>query len=574
MKIKGFMYDMARGMRGDADYIENILRRLAEYGYNMLVINLEYRFKYPSHPGIGPADSLSPEDIKKLDKTARELGIELVPFVNCAGHNEGILILEKYKHLGADPSGVRGMMQQILTTNQLPEGKPEGFSVEQMLVGNEEAIELMLDLYGDLMDCFSSKYFHIGFDEVRQMHVQMPDSTEEERFGVVFGHLQQIVEFVRSKGRIPMLWCDMFANHPERQEYIGKLPKDVIICDWHYSGEPYVITLKMDSQTLFKRFGYKSVICPAVNGFRGNPVLCEQSTENIRKLNTIHKDVHGDNAEGVLLCSWETNFGGCFSAHWPWIFLQGLLFEGKDTEGYGFLREYTKREWGMDNDLLFKWYELVDSCVVESVIKHIGNNEEILQGPKKPVASGLLNRLKRSVFRTANILQSLQNARNWLKPEAAAEIIGFLDKAKEIAAKMYECSANRKEEPLRLLEWNKAYISIFKLMVLIEKLNEYYTLAAVNQGTKPEAFREYILKCVSVLADMLKETEPMKKWAETTVLFENNAVEEKWWIDKAQKELEKRISAVAGFLYNDRTLVNFNRFVRFDADIPNRVFNR
>lgn len=65
-EIRAFMYDLARGMRGDVEYLSNMIERLAKYGYNMLIINLEYRFKFPSNPSIATADSLTSKNVKML----------------------------------------------------------------------------------------------------------------------------------------------------------------------------------------------------------------------------------------------------------------------------------------------------------------------------------------------------------------------------------------------------------------------------------------------------------------------------------------------------------------------------
>jgi len=98
-RIKGMLYDVGRDLRGDEKYYQELIKRLADYGYNMILLNLEYRFFFPSHPEIGMPDSLTPDIIQRLDKFARSYNIELVPFMNCAGHCNGIGMTEKYNHL-------------------------------------------------------------------------------------------------------------------------------------------------------------------------------------------------------------------------------------------------------------------------------------------------------------------------------------------------------------------------------------------------------------------------------------------------------------------------------------------
>jgi|LSQX01.1.fsa_nt_gb hypothetical protein len=576
-KIKGFLYDIARGMRGDADYIESIIRRLSEYGYNMLIINLEYRFKFLSHPSIGPSDSLSPEDIKRLDKVCNELGMELVPFANCAGHIEGIGLLEKYKDLSVDPTGVKGSMQQMLSIGQAEKCRPEDLSVEQFELGNKDVEKLIFDLYDDLMECFSSKYFHIGFDEVRQMHVQMPDATEEERWEKVMEYLFLIVDYVKNKGKTPMMWVgSTFAHNPERRKYIEQLPKDTIIIDGSYSNKEDDINKLIKTLEYQKLIGFDAVACSAVNGFRGTPIVSQVSTGNIRKVNAAQEKIYGDTSKGVLLATWEYNFGGCFSAQWPWIYLQSEIFKGRDSGEMNFLREYTSAEWGLETNELEQWYDYIDIAVQNIIAKNADENEFIKEVLKNTIygAGRFLYDLRKSLFRSRNILQGLQDARIWATPDTISEIIQTLEKAKVIAQSMSDKAIKRKEESQRLLQWNNTFLAIFELLSLIGSLNKHYTIAAINQGENADKFRENLLMCADIMSEMLSKTEVLKEWSETLVSYENNVEEEKWWIVQAQKDLKKRMSELLSTLHNNRTLINFNRFVRFEADIPNRVFNR
>ena len=133
-RIRAILYDVARGLKSDPVILEKIIKRLSKHGYNMLILNLKYRFKFPSNPEIGLPDSLTPEDVKHLDRISKEAGIELVPFINCVGHCSGIGMLEKYRHLTADPSGLND-------------------GIEQLRVSEPDAMNLIADLYNDICKC-------------------------------------------------------------------------------------------------------------------------------------------------------------------------------------------------------------------------------------------------------------------------------------------------------------------------------------------------------------------------------------------------------------------------------------
>lgn len=582
-EIRAFMYDIARGMRGDVAYLSGMIERLAKYGYNMLIINIEYRFKFPSNPSIGTADSLTPENVKMLDAIARKNGIELVPFANCAGHCEGIGSLEKYKHLCPDPTGIQGTLWRGGTTDVGKAVNPATFVAEQLLVGDSGAMDLVKDLYNDLLECFSSKYFHIGFDEVRQMHKQMPESTPVERWETVMKHLLEIIDFVKSKGKIPMMWADMFSRHTERESYLSQLPKDVIMCEAYYGNTPELFDLETPRTLMFKNPGFKTLLSPAANGFRGNPVLCVDSTANIRKMNKVVENVYGKEVPGTILCHWETDFGGSFSAHWPWIYLQGKLYEGNIGENYddlNFLQEYTNLEWGLDDNSLEKWYALAETkvnksiqkCMIEVLVKEGEQEDEV--GSDVLMVPRRLKDFKRGLFRSKNILPVLWDAKWWLNSDTVKEIIPYLDEAEKVAEKMYQESKANRTEPLCLYIWTGAYKAIFKLMMLMDQLSESYSFAAKCQGLNDNKYRMHIIECCEVMSEMLIEMEAMQSWAEATVLYENCSREEAWWIRQAQNDLKVRMTELLGTIHNKRSLINFNRFVRYEADIPNRVLQR
>lgn len=582
-EIRAFMYDLARGMRGDVAYLTNIIERLAKYGYNMLIINIEYRFKFPSNPSIGTADSLTPEDVRTLDSIARKNGITLVPFANCAGHCEGIGTLEKYKHLCPDPTGVLGTVWQAGTVDYGRAVNVATYVPEQMLVGDCDAIELVKDLFNDLMDCFSSKYFHIGFDEVRQMHIQMPDATPEERWEKVMEHLLQVIDFVKTKGKTPMMWADMFSRHPEREKYLKQLPADVVMCEAYYGNTPNIFETETPRLLMFKNPGFKTLLSPAANGFRGNPVLCVDSTVNIRKMNKIVNNAYGEEAPGTILCHWETDFGGSFSAHWPWIYMQGKLFDGNTDENYSdlsFLQEYTSLEWGLNDNSLEKWYSFaetkvnkaIEKCMIDILVKENDQEDEVgsdvLMVPRK------LKDFKRDLFRSKNILRVLWDAKAWLKSNTVSKIVSYLEEAEKIAEEMYGKAKTNRTEPYCLFMWSRAYSAIFKLMSLVDRVNEHYALAAECQCINEELYRTHIVGCCEVMSAMLVEMETMHQWAETTVLYENCSREEEWWLRQAQDDLKKRMIELMGTIHNKRSLINFNRFVRYEADIPHRILHR
>lgn len=558
-KIQGFLYDVARGMRGDVRYVEELMTRLAGYGYNLLVLHLEYRFQFPSHPLIGPPDSLGPAEIAVLQAKAVELGMELVPCVNCAGHCEGIGLLEKYKHLAVDPSGALQPVARQFNAGRAGVSsliKTEG-AVEQLQVGSPGALALVKELYADLFACFPSRYFHIGGDEVRHLAAQMPEAAPEERVRVMQEHLLTIIDYVRARGKVPMMWADMLLEHPE---LLARIPGDVILCDWEYYDVPQRSGPgSLDSQVLCKEAGRRVLACPAVNGFYGSPVVSANSTENIRVFTAENRSIGGD---GILLCTWETNFGNFFSSHWPWIYLAGECAKGQGGSGMDFLRAYTAREWGLDTDDLAQWHAAADAG-----IQHI-----LADAADRPFL--LLRNLRHEVFRTRNILEAMDDARSWFHASVRARMKDTLREAEAVALRMVDGARRRKEEPRRLLEWTRVLLCLVGIGDRVEELALAYHEGAVRQGTDPRAFAQSMDRCRALLMEMHRSMDTLAEWTRTLVEQENHCAEEAAWVPEAQRHLEAKAAELDAVEKSGAGLVSFEQFVRRAPGVPNRVLTR
>ena len=64
------------------DVVKFIDEYLAPRGFNMVVLQLRYRYQFKSHPQVWGYDPLSYDDVKKLLSVCKKHGIKLVPKMN------------------------------------------------------------------------------------------------------------------------------------------------------------------------------------------------------------------------------------------------------------------------------------------------------------------------------------------------------------------------------------------------------------------------------------------------------------------------------------------------------------
>jgi N-acetyl-beta-hexosaminidase len=237
-RTRGLLYDLARNQRADPDHLERVVRKLAELDFNLMAINLEYRFDFPSCPGVAPLGALTPAMASALVAFGSSLGVEIVAQPNFTGHCEGLCATERLAHLSCDPY------------QQAPGG-----GYDQLNLEIPEARELVRAMFSDICAAFPGRYIHIGGDEIRRLEYVFPGDGEAQ-VEAMQRYLTLLFELAREHGRQVLMWGDMPLKHAKLRK---ALPKDLIICHWCY--EPGG---SRDGLETYKSEGFRVLSCPAV----------------------------------------------------------------------------------------------------------------------------------------------------------------------------------------------------------------------------------------------------------------------------------------------------------------------
>ena len=554
MYIKAVLYDVGRDQGGREEFYENLITRMADYGYNMLILGLEYRFHYSSHPEIAMPDSLTPDAVKRLDKIAKEHNIQLVPCVNCAGHCDGIGMTDKYNSFCAKNDG-------------------NDRGIEQLRINVPEAEKLMLDLYADIYECFSSKYFHIGGDEIRQLDLIYPELEPKERMQQAVEYLNRIIANVKAHGKTPMMWGDMLLKYPAVMEL---LEKDVIICDWAYFSSPATKPVSnKESLSFFKKEGYRTVFADSVCTFMANPLVCDNATMNIVFGTNEYNEVFEQQGEGVITTIWEIQYGGCFGVVWPWLYLQSCIHKGekRDCRSFDFLKEYTSMEWGLpdDDNSLERWYQLVDIGFSKMVLY-----EAFLDTNLKPALEDngqrpykTLRMYFAELFTNRNILPVINTERvKWMNPTILNRMEQLYKEALVLAEGMAERAITRKEESRHLLQYNHVLLAVTKLVGLEAELESTYHQAAQLQFTDTDGFQQCIERLQEIYLEMAGCMDICVEWYEVLHKEENYAADVCIMPSLAVADLRMRAENIKKIAESRVPLVQYQRYIRRDSDLP------
>ncbi len=197
---------------------------------NYVILQMD-KYDWHSHPEItDPANHVSASDVRKLIAYARNYGITYIPLVMSLGHMEWIFRNGHHLDIAEDPS------------------KPYAYCPL-----NPKSYELIFDLFDEAYELFGRPgLFHIGHDEF-DMIGKFPTHEECAKLGkeeLYYRDTLKLVAHLKARGARAMMWGDILEKEGFKQQ-IARLPKDVMIADWHYGpGEDY------PSVDFFKEHGY------------------------------------------------------------------------------------------------------------------------------------------------------------------------------------------------------------------------------------------------------------------------------------------------------------------------------
>jgi hypothetical protein len=245
------------GLHQDRDVAALIaeLPELAAAGANVIVVEVGYSFDFQSHPELRPNQFVTKAGAQSLAAAARTNGVRLIPELNCLGHqswskNTGPLLT---RHPEFDE-----------TPGQFPNNT--NIYCRSWCPQQPEVNRVVFALVDELIEAFDADAFHVGMDEVFLIASEHcprcrggdPAKLFAKAVKDLHGHI------VGRRKREMLMWGDRLldANALGYSEWeaakngtpaaIDLIPKDIIVCDWHYG----------------KRESYPSVPLLLEKGFR------------------------------------------------------------------------------------------------------------------------------------------------------------------------------------------------------------------------------------------------------------------------------------------------------------------
>jgi hypothetical protein len=229
----------------DLQAIEHQLPDLAARGINVLILEVDYGFEFRSHPEL----RISPRPMtrrgaKRFVKACKKHGIHVVPQFQSFGHQSWAKdtwpLLTKYPELDSTPGAFPGN---------------EGLYCREWDPMNPRVYTIVNALLDEIIDAFDADAIHVGLDEVFLIGNPASPSTQGKDAAEVYAKVVNDLydHIVRKRGRSMLMWGDRLIDgtrydygHSEWETSlngtwpaIDRIPKDIIICDWHYEARAF-----------------------------------------------------------------------------------------------------------------------------------------------------------------------------------------------------------------------------------------------------------------------------------------------------------------------------------------------
>ncbi|MDX1385269.1 MAG: beta-N-acetylhexosaminidase, partial [Thermoanaerobaculia bacterium] len=304
--VRGFMLDVSRNRVPRLDTLFELVDLLASLKINQLQLYTEHTFAYRGHETVWrDASPLTAEEVRRLDAFCAERFVELVPNQNSFGHMHRWLAHEPYRRLAEVPEGLEHPFGQTA----------EPFSLCPV---DPRSLELLEDLYEQLLPNFRSRLFNAGLDETFDLGRGRSAAacTERGKHRVYLDFVRAIHERVRRWDRRLLFWADILL---ERPELAGELPEDVVPLIWGYEADhPFA-----EQAAALAGTGLDFYLCPGTSSWNSLGGRLDNALGNLAAAARAARDA---GAAGYLITDWG-DFGHLqpMPISWPGI-LAGAAF--------------------------------------------------------------------------------------------------------------------------------------------------------------------------------------------------------------------------------------------------------
>ncbi|MEC7263211.1 MAG: family 20 glycosylhydrolase [Bacteroidota bacterium] len=226
-----------------ARFVKFINEELGPRKVNTLVLRVEYNFQYTSHPELVSDNPLSQKDVDAIVNACQNNNIKIIPQINLLGHQSWASSLGKlltvYPEFDETPN--------VAIPEKYEWPNDDGLYCKSYCPLHPEVHKVVFDLVDEIIAAFKADAFHAGMDEVFYIGMaECPRCNGKDKAELFAGEVTKIRNHLAQSGKRLWIWGDRLidgqttglgmweASMNTTYRAIDLIPKDVMICDWHY----------------------------------------------------------------------------------------------------------------------------------------------------------------------------------------------------------------------------------------------------------------------------------------------------------------------------------------------------
>jgi hypothetical protein len=263
LPVRGFCIDAPRPSGLDS-FVQFIDKELAPRKLNTLLVLIDYHYQFKTHPELTDSFALSSADVKKIVAVCRKNNIRVIPQINMLGHqswaNRNGKLLQVYPQFDETP--------YVKMPEKYEWPNADNLYCRSYCPLHPDLHAILFPVVDELCDAFESDAFHAGMDEVFYLgEDKCPRCSGSDKAELFAGEVRLFHDHLAQKRRELWIWGDRLidgkttglgiweASNNNTYRAIDMIPKDVMICDWHYERPD-------KTAVYFAMKGFRVLTCP------------------------------------------------------------------------------------------------------------------------------------------------------------------------------------------------------------------------------------------------------------------------------------------------------------------------
>lgn len=301
-------------------FVKFINEELAPRKINTLILRIDFNYEYQSHPELRDSLPLTKIEVGQILAACKQNGIDIIPQINLLGHqswaNRTNALLRMYPEFDETP------WVKMPETYKWP--NDDGLYCKSYCPLHPDVHKVVFALVDEICDAFESLAFHAGMDEVFYLgEAKCPRCSGHDKAELFANEVRKIRDHLAQKNRRLWIWGDRLidgkttgmgmweASMNNTSRAVGMIPKDVLICDWHYERPD-------KTAVYFAMNGLDVVTCP----WR-QPVVASAQYQDMINFRETATPIMRDRYKGIVQTVWSD----------AGSFMDGFYVMKKDDKG-------------------------------------------------------------------------------------------------------------------------------------------------------------------------------------------------------------------------------------------------